>query len=263
MGAWEYLVVTRFSSQNNPEVWDTGSSDVNDGRASAAVSPENSTIEICVPWDMISGTPTDSLHFTLITTITDPNDNAWWVTSNPGAPNTLDAVTNYGDPTSPDTRSTDLEVVGDSDVDYLFEVWFHLDPDIEPSPPLVINEVLYNVAESNQWIELYNRTGGQLGLSLPSAGAYSGYRLSNGITVDGSGGTFGFPEASVAADDVVLVANTATDYLASYLGHPAPDFEVKDSNETADMLLDPYWSVGSTLTLANPGNLLLLESRSV
>ena len=249
--AWEWLITTTFGSSasawSTTEVFDPSFSSATTGEA--AISATNNVIELSVPWSELGGLPTEPVRFTIISARSNTSDDTWDVGSSSDA---LDAVTNYGDPGSSGNTYSDLS---DGVVDYSFEVWFHLDPDFEPSPPVVINEVLYDAATEpgGEWIELFNRTGAALSLRRDDD---QSFRLTDEETVDGSEGSFEFPAASeIGSDDVLLVANDETTYNATYIPpHPAPDFFYADLlHDAADL-----WSTTSSLNLSNSGDEVLL-----
>ncbi len=253
--AFEYLVVTRFGTSNPPVVYDPSYADVSGGQASAAISAANDVIEIAVPWSVIGNVPAAPLHFTVISCRASNNADESWDIGNAGISDALDVLTNYGDPGD---LANSWDEVSDQTVDYHFQLWFHLDPDIEPSPPVVINEVLYNPPTGcgdpgGEFQEIYNRTGLA---NFP----VQGFVLTDEETVDGSEGAFAFPNgATIGQDDVLLVATNATEYALQtcYPGHPAPDYDRNLSSSTPDLVQDPLWA-STGMTLANTGDQLLL-----
>jgi hypothetical protein len=247
LAEWEYLVVTRFGSGNQPYVYNTTWTDVSGGLAVSSISAANDVIEISVPWSIIGNAPTAPLHFTVITARADTTDGAWDISLLSDA---LDALTSYGDPGT--TGNTFTEVT-DGDVDYFFELWFHLDPDTEPSPPLVVNEVMYDpiVAEpQDEWIEVYNRTSVN-GFDI------AGFKVGDEETVNGGEGMRAFPGgATAAANDVVVVANRGNNFFALY-GFDA-DFEITASVAgVPDMLPYALWATGA-VNLAGAGDEVLI-----
>lgn len=249
LAAWEYLVVTRFGSGNPPLVYNTAFVDVSGGLAQAVISDVNETIEIAVPWGVIGNVPAASLHFTVVSLRADVLDIAWEVVG-PAVSDVLDAVTNYLDPGS--LFNTDSEVA-DQVVDYHFEVWFHLDMDIEPSPPLVVSEIMYDptTAEpAGEWIEVFNRTGID-GLGIVR------FKVGDEETTDGGEGMEAFPVGGIiASDDVVVVANDATAFNVNY-GFP-PDFELAGAMPAVpDMVSYGLWATGN-IVLSNTGDHVLI-----
>ncbi len=253
--AFEYLVATRFGTSNLPVVYDSSFTDVSGGQATAAISAANDVIEIGVPWSVIGNVPAVPLHFTVISCRASNNSDEAWDIGAGGTSDALDVLTNYLDPG--DLSNSWVEV-SDQTVDYYFQLWFHLDPDTEPSPPVVINEVLYNPPTGcgdpgGEIQELFNRTGLA---NFP----VQGFILTDEETVDGAEGAYALPPgATIGLDDVLLVVTNATEYATQncYAGHPAPDYDRNLQSSTPDLVVAPLWA-STGLTLANGGDELLL-----
>ncbi len=180
--AWEYLVVTGFGSDGHAYVFDTSWNDVAMGGGTPVtqerIAAAENCLEVSVPWSIIGGSPTADenkkpIRFTVSTYLANGSDGAWDITNFSDA---LDVVSNYDDPG--DTSNTwDGEIEADGELDYYFDVWFHLDPDVEPASPVLINEVYFNPDNANlEWIELRNETDAALSLA--------GYRIGDEETVD-------------------------------------------------------------------------------
>ncbi|MBW1873479.1 MAG: lamin tail domain-containing protein, partial [Deltaproteobacteria bacterium] len=243
--SWEFLVVTRFGSAQVPAVYTPGFVEVGLGTTSAVLMGD--FIEIGVPFSVgLDALPPAPLQFTVVSLRANAIDEAWDVA---GVSDVMDAVTNYGDPGLPGNT---WDEVSDALVDYHFSVWFHLDPDIEPSAPLVVNEVLYDpvIEPDEEWIEIFNRTGID-GYSL------DGHKVGDEETVDGAiEGMVAFPVGgTINLDSVVVMANDGLAYETLY-GFPA-DFELNDAGATPDMIDYPLWT-GSNILLANASDQLLL-----
>ncbi|MBM4319538.1 MAG: hypothetical protein FJ125_06175, partial [Deltaproteobacteria bacterium] len=249
---WEYLVVAAFGSAHDPYVYDTNWADRNaappDPKAEAVISAVNDIVEIKVPWAIIGGAPAAPLYFSVISAQCD--GGAENNTREAFGSDAIDVVTNYGNPGLTDNSWTELE---DGYIDYHFVVWFHLDGgDPEPSPPLVLNEAMWDPQSEpgGEWVEIYNRTGGALSLD--------GYRLSDSATVDAGEGTKQFPAGqSIAPAATKVVANQATAFFQAH-GY-APSYEFGDTDAAVpEMSTDSAWSSGTTLELVNDGDELLL-----
>jgi len=247
-GEWEFLIQTRLGSGNtDANVWDPMFNNVATG--SVAASTANDVIEIAVPWSAIGGAPTGPLRFTVLSFRGDTNDGTSDIGGNSDA---LDAITNYGDPGL--TSNTFAEVT-DGTADYSFELYFHLDPDFEPSAPVVVNEALYDTPAgclegAAEWVELYNRSGAAIDIA--------GWTFADEETVDGAEGAGSFPAgASIAMDAVTLFAGSATAYGACFMGAPAPDFDGDVNSATTTLLAQPLWASGN-VTGTNVGDELLL-----
>ena len=254
IAAWEYLVVSRFGSEATPAVYNTAwaaqvaaeGADVPAG----AISTANNAMELQIPWALIGNAPSAPLTFTVATFRANDTDGAWQV-GDGTASAALDAVSNYGDPGSV-ANVWDGELI-DGDVDYHFQVSFHLDADTEPAPPLLIGELLYRPAGAGTaWIELLN----------PGAAAVSldGFKLGDEETPDGDEGLEGFPAGgSVAAGGRTTVADSATAFAAVH--GTAPDYEWGDTDGAVDEMV-PYtaWTAGVAGTVSFPtaGDELLL-----
>jgi len=242
--AWEYLVVTRFGSGTAPAVYDTGWNEIGAGGPQAVLA--GNIIEIAVPTSIFTVPPSAPPRFTVAVLRADASDGAWDIA---GVSDVLDAVTNYG---APGSFQNTWSEVGDGTLDYHFEIWFSLDASSQPSPPLVINEVLYDGASEPQdeWIEVFNRTG-QDNFSL------DGFKLGDEETPGGTEGMVAFPLGhTIGLDDVVVVANNGATFVAS--NGFAPDFEIADSGAVPDMFDYAAWSATGSVQLANGGDQLLL-----
>ncbi len=250
-GAWEYLIVTRFGSGSaTPAVFNTDWADVSvPGVAVSAISIANKLVEIRVPWTEIGGAPTSPLRFTAAVFCSNGDDSTWDVA---GTSDALDALTNYDDP---GLSANTWAEVADGTVDYNFEVWFHLDPDVEPSAPVLINEVLSaptTYDPQQEWVELRNVSNVTLDLG--------GWRLGDEETPDGAEGMMAFPTGTVfAPQDVLVVANSATLFSSAWPANP--DYELNETGPAVPNLTRPTaWAAGVP-TLANPGDeVLLLDS---
>ncbi|MCC6523019.1 MAG: lamin tail domain-containing protein [Polyangiaceae bacterium] len=253
--AWQRLVVTRFGSAKTPVVYDTTWTDVSGGLATAAISATDEVIEIGVPWSVLGGVPTAPIKFTVVSLRANGTDDDAWDLA--GVPDVLDAVTNYGDPGPPPAATTtwnELSAPGDDVIDYHFEVWFHLDPDTEPSAPVVVNEVMYDTpcAEpGSEWIEIYNRTGVD---NFPIAG----FVLTDEEAANGGEGARAFPAgATIPAAGVRLVANNAVTYGTCFPLQATPDFHFQIAGPPTPMPTFPGWASGA-VNLSNTGDEVLL-----
>lgn len=129
------------------------------------------------------------------------------------------------------------------------------DPTITPLPfkgNLLISEVLANPIGSepgSEWYELYNPD--DITHSL------AGVKLGDEETYGGSEGMKLFPEeASIAAKEVIIIANQAAAFETLY--HFSPDYEIKDSDPAVpDLLSYDNWGSGS-INLSNSGDEILL-----
>ena len=253
---WDYLLVTRFGS-NSPQpylfYWNDLWIDYSTPQVQEVILPApNNSIEIEIPWSLIGGIPAVPLTFTVVTYQSDVTDQVIPILFGPAAvADIMDAVTNYGDPGS--VGGTELDS-GDGVLDYHFQVWFHLDPNTEPSPPLVVNEVKYeNTPFGGQWIEIFNRTG------IDGFDIYD-YKLGDEETVDDMEYMAGFPAgatAHIGICNTVVVADNATDYL-SYYG-VNPDFEINASSAVSDMVIYWNWTPSTpTFFLAAGGDEVLM-----
>ncbi|MBN2361242.1 MAG: lamin tail domain-containing protein [Deltaproteobacteria bacterium] len=248
-GAWEYLVVTRFGSAggavHTPFVYDTGSVDRNDGSATAAMSTATNNIEIGVPWSLIGGAPSYRIHFTVISVESDRSDNARTTSA-------ADAVTCYGHPAS---AGNTADETGDGVVDYRFDVWFHLDPEFDPTAPLVVSELLAEPgsgAASDEWVEIFNAGNDTLSLD--------GYRLGDEETVGETGeGMYRFPDgAQIGPGMAQVVAAAADSYFARYARNPRYEFAASDP-VVPDMVRDSRWTSGPGIGLSSDDQVLLLD----
>ncbi len=243
LARWEFLIVTRFGSGQVPAVYDPSFAEVGLGLPQSAIS--GNFIEISVPLSVLPGPGGLPAQFTVVSLMADASDGAWDIS---GVSDVLDAITNYGDPG--DMSNTWAEV-SDGVVDYHFSVWFHLDPDLEPSAPLVVNEVLYDGINEPQdeWIEVFNRSGLA---DFP----LDGYKLGDEETIDGGEGMAAFPAGgTVGLDDVALVANDGLQFTNNY-GFAA-DFELNDTSSAGDMIDYSLWATGN-VNLSNSSDEVLL-----
>ena len=254
VAAWEYLVLSRFGSGADPAVYTTAWAlqTVNEGDPAPAgsLSNANDVMEMRIPWAVIGGAPTAALTFTVAALRANDTDGAWQV-GDGAASATLDVVSNYGDPGSA-ANSWDGEL-SDGVVDYHFQVWFHLDADTEPAPPVLLSELLYRPGGGETaWVELAN----------PGAAAVSleGFKVGDEETPDGDEGLEGFPAgASLAAGARASVADSATAFAATY--GSAPDFEWGDTDGAVTEMV-PYtaWTGGAagSVSFTEAGDELIL-----
>ena len=179
------------------------------------------------------------------------------------ADNVLDALS-WGDSAwAFDPPAPDVGWDTDSAVDW------HEQPDpdpgnVDPRTPtptptpftgaFLISEVLFNPDGSDdgqEWIELYNATGGSVNLT--------GFKVGDDQDpLDGSSeGMLAFPNgATIEPGGVIVIAANALNFEARYGFEP--DFEMEDSGSPVpEMTPYPGWSSGS-VTLTNSGDELLL-----
>jgi hypothetical protein len=245
---WERLIATRFGSGSaTGVVYDETFAPV--GTASQAISPSFKTIEISVPWSSLGGLPTAPLRFTIAVFRADASDGTWDI-GGPGVSNAFDVLTNYGNPGS--AMST-ADEVADLDVDYHFEVWFHLDPDFDPFAPILLSEVFYDtpgIDSHEEWIELYNASGVPLSLT--------DWRIGDEESHDGSEGMFRFPaQSSVNPNEVSVMALRSSGFQALN-GGILPNFEMINTVIfVPDMIAEPLWATG-TIEMSNFGDEILL-----
>jgi len=246
--AWERLIVTRFGSgSQTAAVYNEGFVQV--GTALQAIHSTFETIEVSIPWAHLGGLPTTPLRFTVAVFRADAADGTWDL-GGAGASNAFDVLTNYGNPGS---VLTTLDEVSDLDVDYHFEVWFHLDPDLDPLAPILLSEVFYDtpgIDTHEEWIELYNTSGTQLSLA--------NWRIGDEETPNGSEGMFRFPaQATLNGDDVSVMALRSSGFQALN-GGLLPDFEMINTVIfVPDMIAEPLWATG-TIEMSNFGDEILL-----
>ncbi len=248
---WEYLISTRFASGSlAPHVFDQNWNDLaQNGIDETAISVENNCVEIHVGWDSIGGPPMRPIRFTVAVFRSGEDDMTWGI---PGMSNALDAITNYG---LPGMVANTMEEVGDGVVDSFFDIWFHLDPDLEPSSPLIISEVLYDAVEAepmHEWFEIYNMTGEPFSLN--------GFRIGDEEMPGGGEGMMAFPpEAFIEPGQPFVVANNGFEFASTW---PVPaDFELVDSDPMIpDLVPAEEWASGN-IQLSNSGDELLLLDR--
>jgi len=248
---WEYLVVTRFGSGNQPRVYNTSFSDVSAGQAQAA---QDKHVEIFVPWSVLglSGPPAAPLRFTVATFRSNSQDRTVDISD---SPNVLDAVTQYGEPsgTLATPKNTWVEVQ-DGIVDHAFDLWF--DANGEVRAPLVIQRFVPSGTAVGEWFVIRNVTGAPISLD--------GFKLGDEETPDGTGeGMYSFPAgASVAAGADYIVAYDGAAYQSG-LGE-LPDAELSAASSAPDMVKFMPWVGNATnsLALSNTGDELLVVDPS-
>jgi hypothetical protein len=242
---WEYLVITRFGSDNNDlTIWQNGfSASVIAG--SAEISTGNDLIEASIPWSSLEldGPPEDPLRFTVAVFRSDISDDTLEIS---GASDALDCVTNYGDPG--DTGNTLTEVT-DGVINYYFDLFF--DASGEVIAPLLIHEVLYDPSATlmaGEFIEIYNVTSNEIDLSS--------YKLGDEKTPDGTEGMGFFGVGRIAPGGFVVVANNADTFLNTY--GLFPDYAISPAGHPVSETI-PYteWATGS-VRLSNSGDEVLL-----
>jgi hypothetical protein len=248
--AWEYLIMTRFGSGNPPAVYNTSYVNVASAGAQEAIGTEY--IEIRIPWiDMGMTTPTVPLRFSIASFRSTASDQTTDI-GGPSVSNAIDAVTNYGDPGATPNTWVDVQ---DRVLDYEFEVWFHLDPDVEPAAPVLSSEILYDppgLDADQEWLEIYNVTGVALDLG--------GWAIGDEETVDGPEGMYRFPAGAIlAVGDAPVIALKATGFQALY-GFP-PDFETTATDPAVpDMVAATDWATG-IIAWSDAGDEALLLDR--
>ncbi|HEV8325625.1 MAG TPA: lamin tail domain-containing protein [Myxococcota bacterium] len=254
--AWEFLIQTRFGSGSaSPSVWNAAGVDVAAG-ALEVISDTNNLIEIAVPWANLGGAPAVPLRFSVASFHGDGVDDAFDV---PGLSDALDAVTNYGAPAL-GTPNTFTEV-SDGVLDYHFEVWFNLDPDVEPSAPVLISEVFYDTPGTDadeEWVELFNVSG--------TAVSLGSWRVGDSEMVGDTEAMFAFPaSATVGAGRTTVVASKTTATVTSgysVLYGKNPNFEIVDTSPVVpNMTPDTGWSTGTLLALSNTADEVVLLDR--
>jgi hypothetical protein len=247
--AWERLIVTRFGSGNaGPSVFDESFVDVRTVGLEAIHSSFD-TIELWVPWEDLGGLPTAPIRFTVAVFRGSSADEALDV-GGENVSDALEAVTNYGNPGS--VLNT-LDEVSDSIVDYHFEVWFHLNSDFDPFPPILISEFFYDtpgIDTHEEWIELYNVTGVNLSLT--------DWRIGDEESIDGTEGMYRFPIGStLPLGDVAVMALRSNGFQALNNG-VLPDYEVINTVIfVPEMVAEPLWASG-TMELNNFGDEILI-----
>ncbi len=251
--AWEHLLITQLGS-GTPGVliWEKGFSSSSTAGAVAA-NPLETAVEISVPWTAIGGLPTGPIRFTIASFRSNASDDAWHID---GFSDALDALTNYG--TVHTGNHNTWEEVGDTTVNYSFELWFNLTPSFDPASPVLINEVMANPAGSDtdrEWIELANRSGTALSLE--------GYGVGDEEELGAGEGMFRFPTGvSMLPEDLGIVAQKATGFLGDYPGMPILAEWLSSSESMPDMIADGAWATG-TITLGNTGDqVILIDSAS-
>ena len=253
--AWEFMIQTSFGSGlPAPHVYDMGFTDNASPGTLHAISPTH--VEMAVKWEdlgfPIGAFPTDPVKFTIATFHSDPMDNTWDL-GGPAISDALDAVSNYGDP-SLAVRNT-WDEVNDQVIDYHFELWFHLDPDVEPMGPVLINEVQYDTPGDDsieEFVELINMAG----LPLP----IDGYTVSDEETIDAGEGSMSLPPgALLPAGGILVLALNAAGFNGLY--GIDPDFEATDTGLVPDLLPQPLWSTGFPPGFNNGGDEIHLLDR--
>ncbi len=247
--AWEALVRTSFGSGGAAPLVDTsaGGSVTTTGTNAIAAASGGAVVEIAVPFaDIGYSTATrKAMRFTVATFRATTSDDTWDIS---GTSDALDVVSNYGVPGS--TGNTWAEVM-DGIVDYTFEMHIAADLDLEPVPPVIITEVLYDPATEPSG-EMFEVTS--LAIDFLSL---EGYRVGDEETIGGSEGMAVFPTSPlIDFGDAITVANRATEFRAT-LGRD-PDYELIDSNALVPTLgRDTNWGTGA-ISLANGGDELIL-----
>ncbi|HJW90135.1 MAG TPA: lamin tail domain-containing protein [Anaerolineales bacterium] len=123
-----------------------------------------------------------------------------------------------------------------------------------PYSPLLITEVLPDPAgeqPAGEWIELYNRGGSRFDLTDVKVGDEE--------TEGGGEGMWGFPEeAAIQAGQVVVVANQATAFLATYGFQP--DYELANTDPAVrDMWKYSNWGRGKVNLTGEGDEVLVLD----
>ena len=133
-----------------------------------------------------------------------------------------------------------------------------LTPSLTATPPygiLLISEVMVQPASyepDGEWVELFNSGGGIIDLST--------YKLGDEETRSQGEGMLQFPvEAKLAPGQVIVVANNAANFYATYGFHPGYEMTAS-SPSVPDMRKVTSWASG-TVNLGNTGDeVLVLDS---
>ncbi|MBN2361243.1 MAG: lamin tail domain-containing protein [Deltaproteobacteria bacterium] len=221
----------------------TGRAQAATGTGVAVGSSGNNVVEIAIPWSSVGGTSTDPVRFTVLTAIAKQNGG---IDTN----GSFDVVTNYGHPSYSYNTSTELPIV-----DYYFDLWFGLETDRDPFPPLLISEVYpaSGAAANQQWVEIFNTSNTNLTIT--------GFRIGDAETV-GAAETEAMylfsAAATIPAGNAQVVAADATAYNALYSRNP--QYELYGTNALIPNLsVDNSWSASPrTFDLTAAGDQLLL-----
>ncbi|MBU0647958.1 lamin tail domain-containing protein [Patescibacteria group bacterium] len=123
---------------------------------------------------------------------------------------------------------------------------------------LLVSEVYYDTIGNDsdeEWVEIYNPTGGEVDLS--------NYKIGDEETQGEGEGMYQFPSgASVLNDQTMVVAKNAVGFYELYGKYPdfeidSSDDDISDFSQTLDMVKYSSWSTGS-LSLTNSGDEIVL-----
>ena len=119
-----------------------------------------------------------------------------------------------------------------------------------PAHHLLIGEVYYGPPPDQEWVEIHNPTNHAVDLSA--------YKIGDAVHGDDYEGTYQFPpNASILADQVLVVAVTTTGFQRGFPGRK-PDYEILDTDsQVPDMLEYPTQGEGDW-GLNNDGDEVLL-----
>lgn len=242
---WEYLLSANLNSDVVHVYSGTCASRTPAGALAVTIGA-GGYIEFSVPWISIGGAPSAPIRFTVLTGITKNNTGF-----DPTA--SFDVVSNYGHPA---TSSNTTNELSDGDNDYYFDLWFHLEADRDPFPPLLISEVDPDPGyadSTREWIEIFNTSNTNLTLTS--------FRLGDAETTSVAEGMYSFPSgATIPAGNAQVVAVNGTAFYTRFARNAK--YETTSTRiEAADMTRDTSWGTG-TLSLADTGDqLLLLDAR--
>ncbi len=237
--SWEYLIQTQATgAEPSVRVLDTSFTSVGTGTIAAM----GTTIEIAVPWALFGvSAPASAARFTVGLFREDTTTGNVIDIGGPTYSDAVDAVTDYGDPTTGPFPNTFAEV-SDQVINYYFDAWF--DGSGEVYAPLSVTRFLSNGTE---WIELRNQTPVQLELGNYEVGD---------ATVDAHEGMGMLPAGTLTAGASIVVAGSSDAYVTAYGDHADAAFGGTDTS-TPNMVGDSNWASGS-FALANGGDQILV-----
>ncbi|MBU1537188.1 thrombospondin type 3 repeat-containing protein, partial [Myxococcota bacterium] len=259
---WEWLISTMFGSGASTVQFSRhlgGLTNWNIGAGGeSAISAANNTIEISVPWLMLTGmmgqAPTYPIRFTVAAFRANTSDETWDIGGNSDA---LDVLSNYGDPQPSDTRNT-WDEVQDGVVDYYFDLFFvpkniatlypyYNEGDVYS--PVVITEVMATPTTStNEWVEIQN--------ICPELLDMTDYKIGDEETIGGTESMLRLSGGSLSPSQIGIFAFNADQFAAQYSFNP--DWAVS-VGATGAQPTTAYtnWSTGS-FALAGAGDQVLL-----
>ncbi len=248
VGAYEWLVQTRFGSAQAPRLLD-GWGNPHASGAQATLSAAG-VLELAVPWsDLgIQFVPENPVRFTAALFLTRADDFA--IDPRDGTPSRAADVVSQCN--GPGLGGPTLGEVADGSADYSFDVWFGLRG--EPMAPVVVSEGSFDGGSNAQWIELANASRGV----VPSGW----FKVGDQETPGSNEGMATLPSGTLLVPgETFVVARNGAAFLADWGLHADAECESSDA-ATPDMAAFAPWAGNASFHVPASGDQLLVLDRA-